>query len=290
VLLVDAPPELLTRQGTFPPSAAAALTALAAGCLVSGRLADEGRGYWRAALDVAGLGAVAYLTALTLEGPWLALAWALEACLLARISAWPGEELGAGAALCFVGGTAVHGVASVVMPASLVFGLDDPPAALIALGALALACSMCARELAGHAAWLRPALIVGELAALLYLASCAIVTPFQPSGAAADSTLLELDVRQQGQMALSVFWSLVGLGALVAGLLRDSHALRIGGLSVLFLAVAKVFMFDLATLGSIYRVVSFVGLGVLLLAGAFVWQRVRPRPLPDLRDVTEGLR
>ena len=85
-------------------------------------------------------------------------------------------------------------------------------------------------------------------------------------------------------------WALVGFGGLVAGLVRDHSALRRGALALLGLAVAKVFLYDLASLTSIYRVVSFIVLGLLLLCGAFVWQRVRPRPLPDLRGVPEGLR
>ena len=76
----------------------------------------------------------------------------------------------------------------------------------------------------------------------------------------------------------------------MAGLVRDERSLRLGGLSVLLLAVGKVFLFDLATLDSMYRVASFVGLGVLLLLAAFVWQRVRPRALPDFRDIAEGVR
>jgi len=36
-------------------------------------------------------------------------------------------------------------------------------------------------------------------------------------------------------------------------------------------------------------VASFIVLGLLLLGGAFAWQRVRPRPLPDLRAMPEGL-
>jgi hypothetical protein len=35
---------------------------------------------------------------------------------------------------------------------------------------------------------------------------------------------------------------------------------------------------------------SFVVLGLVLLAGAFAWQRIRPRPLPDLRTVPGALR
>jgi uncharacterized membrane protein len=49
--------------------------------------------------------------------------------------------------------------------------------------------------------------------------------------------------------------------------------------------VAKVFLYDLSTLTSIYRVASFLVLGALLLAGAFAYQRLRPPPPPDLRTL-----
>jgi uncharacterized membrane protein len=51
-----------------------------------------------------------------------------------------------------------------------------------------------------------------------------------------------------------------------------------------------VFLYDLAELSSGYRVVSFLALGTLLLAAAFVWQRMRPRPAPDMRSVPPALR
>jgi len=55
---------------------------------------------------------------------------------------------------------------------------------------------------------------------------------------------------------------------------------RIGLLFLAFLcllgiAVVKVFLYDLKTLGSIYRVGSFIALGLLLIAGAFAYQRVQ---------------
>jgi len=40
--------------------------------------------------------------------------------------------------------------------------------------------------------------------------------------------------------------------------------------------LAKVFLYDLSSLDSLYRVASFVALGALLLLGAFAWQRLRP--------------
>ena len=102
--------------------------------------------------------------------------------------------------------------------------------------------------------------------------------------------LVLLDVRQQGQVALSALWGTVGFAALVLGLRRDLRLVRLGALTLLLVTVGKVFLFDLATLTSIYRVMSFIGLGMFLLTGAFVWQRLRPRDVPDMREVPEGIR
>ena len=72
--------------------------------------------------------------------------------------------------------------------------------------------------------------------------------------------------------------------------MRDDVLLRRAALVLLAVTAAKVFVFDLASLTSLYRAASFVALGLLLLAGAFAWQRIRPRPLPDLRTVSGALR
>jgi hypothetical protein len=42
--------------------------------------------------------------------------------------------------------------------------------------------------------------------------------------------------------------------------------------------------------GGRLRLGSFIGLGLLPLVAAAVWQRMRPRPLPDLRDVPPAVR
>ena len=55
--------------------------------------------------------------------------------------------------------------------------------------------------------------------------------------------------------------------------------LRLGALVLLGVTAGQVFALDLATLTSLYRVASCVALGLLLLVGAYAWQRVRPRAL-----------
>ncbi len=76
----------------------------------------------------------------------------------------------------------------------------------------------------------------------------------------------------------------------MAGLIANLATLRRGALALLLATVAKVFLYDLASLTSIYRVASFIVLGLLLLGGAFAWQRIRPRTIPDLRAMPHALR
>lgn len=132
-------------------------------------------------------------------------------------------------------------------------------------------------------------LLGGAAAALLYLGPVAIITVFQPAAGAAPD-LLELGVRQQGQVLLSACWSLVGVVSLIAGLRRNHAPVRNAGLGLLLLTVAKVFLYDLSALTLLYRVVSLIALGLLLLVGAFAYQRLRPPAFPDMRSVHRSQR
>jgi uncharacterized membrane protein len=60
-------------------------------------------------------------------------------------------------------------------------------------------------------------------------------------------------------------------------LIVDDRALRRGALVLIAVTATKVFLYDLAELESLYRVGSLIGFGLLLLGGAFAYQRVRPQ-------------
>ena len=51
--------------------------------------------------------------------------------------------------------------------------------------------------------------------------------------------------------------------------------LRWLGLGVFALTVGKVFLIDLASLKTVYRIGSFLALGALLVAASFLYQRAR---------------
>ncbi len=174
-------------------------------------------------------------------------------------------------------------------PTGLVSGVDNLGAAAIALAAVAAAALRIGLR-AERGRGTARALIAASGVAVLYLASVAVMSGFQPAAGTEAVIVLDLSVRQQGQVLLSALWGLVGIAGLIAGLRRDLAPLRNAALTLLLVTVAKVFLYDVSTLTSIYRVVSFFVLGVLLLAGAFAYQRLRPPPLPDLRSAPPSQR
>jgi uncharacterized membrane protein len=209
----------------------------------------------------------------TLNGPAVVAGWSAEALVLA----WAGRrtntpERGLVASLVFAGLALGHVLVFEVPPDSLAYGLHSIPVAIgsVALVLVALAgIAAMYRDFVDPLAWACTGLVV-------YLASGLVVglagAQYQHS-------------TQTSQLVLSGFWGALGFAAIVAGLIRRQRALRLGGLGVLALAVGKVFVVDLAHLESIWRVGSFLAIGLLLLAGAFAYQRAR---LPSLREHREA--
>jgi uncharacterized membrane protein len=75
------------------------------------------------------------------------------------------------------------------------------------------------------------------------------------------------------QLALSIFWSLYALVVLSVGIWRRLRAVRLFAMGLLYLSIAKVFLLDLSFLATPYRIVSFLGLGVILLLVSLMYTR-----------------
>lgn len=287
--LTQAPPDALSTGGAFTVGGYAAVAATACAAFVAGRFVDDVRREWRVALDIVALSGAAYLTAVALDGPLLAVAFAGEAVALGLIAARERDTVAAWGGGAFLALALGHALVFEAAPDALVAGVGDLPGAALALGAVAGAALFGMRLLRGVPVDPRARATLATTGALtlLYLASVAIVTGFQPADGAVE---FEAGVRQNGQLLLSGLWACAGVSALVAGLRRDDRGLRIGALALLLVAVGKVFLYDLSTLTSLYRVGSFIGLGLLLLVAAGIWQRMRPSALPDLRDVPPAVR
>jgi hypothetical protein len=74
---------------------------------------------------------------------------------------------------------------------------------------------------------------------------------------------------------LTTCWALTGLALLVTGFVLHGRTLRLEGLGLLLVCILKAFLYDLRNLETIYRILSFVVLGLILLAVSWIYTRFR---------------
>ncbi len=278
VVLIAAAGYFALEQTGHPNAAAAWLLGMAAGHILLGAvgLRQPLNPEIGSLLIAVGMGLSALGFADALDGPVLAVGWAMQAAVLAYMATRASKEPGllgsstqrllaaAGASLGLALG---HVLLFEAPPDALANGVEDLSEALIGLGACAAAAlygRFALREIdprLGHVCEAVAAV------ALLYLGSVTIVDTVGVTDSG--------DTRQIGQALLSAFWTVTGLGAVLYGLLRDVQRFRLGGLALLALAITKVYTYDLAALEQLPRVLSFIALGLFLLVGAFAYQRVR---------------
>jgi uncharacterized membrane protein len=202
--------------------------------------------------------------ALAIDGPALVAGWSAEALVLAWAARRFGDPRGQIASTAFFTLALAHTVLLEAPPDALRSGVDDFLLAAIAVAIVGVTAAALSRL--SSLPELRMIFAGVAATAAVYLPSLAIVSAFNGD---------ELQPGQTPQVLLSAFWAVAGLAGIVVGLLRDVRMLRLGGLALLLLAAAKVFAYDLSELESIYRALSFIALGLLLLGGAFAYQRIR---------------
>jgi len=67
------------------------------------------------------------------------------------------------------------------------------------------------------------------------------------------------------QTALSIFWASLALAAMVFATRKSARPIWFAGAALLATLIAKLFFVDLSSVGSIERIISFVGVGVFML-------------------------
>lgn len=156
------------------------------------------------------------------------------------------------------------------------WGLDPShiaglPSAIIALSAFALAAWM---SLAGRNVpyvrsedWFSRVALVAAIGHLFVAATLIVRWSNHPTNMpSAATTSVEM-------WTYSAVWALFGAAVFWEGMRRGSAMLRWIGLVLLLITTAKVFLFDMARLNGFVRVLSFLGLGVVLLAIAWAARR-----------------
>ena len=114
-----------------------------------------------------------------------------------------------------------------------------------------------------------PALLALANVATLWLFSAEIL-------ASAGSDLFDLSRDAQenvSSLGLSLLWAVYAGVLIVLGVVRRLRWVRVAGLALLAVPVIKLFAYDSQTLEQEYRVIAFIALGLILLAGGLLYQR-----------------
>ena len=74
-------------------------------------------------------------------------------------------------------------------------------------------------------------------------------------------------------LSLTALWAIYAVILLVVGMIKQWRPVRLAALALLAIPIIKVFVYDVRELKDLYRIIAFVGLGVLLLASAYLYQR-----------------
>ena len=86
------------------------------------------------------------------------------------------------------------------------------------------------------------------------------------------------ELRWRMQLGLSLLWTVYAAATLAWGFVRRSVALRYAALFLFGLTIVKVFFVDMASVKTVYRMLSLLVLGVVLLLVGLLYQKASRRP------------
>ena len=290
VVSLDRSDRAIVHHGQASGWGTLALAVIAASLLATAVLDPRLRAYamWLPA------GLMGWLATLALPGQYPLVVWAAvsaaascvvvqrPAVLERRLDMHPLRELAA----------LVAGLTSVVVLAAyetphMLFTTNHTPArnlvaAVASVTALALVTAAATAPVHRGQRWrvggvrVAFAFAVATCALALWALAAAILGVFQ-IGVAATTGRAVNDAFQRGHVAVSVSWVLIGLALVVVSLRGDRRPLRIVGVALLFVALGKLFLYDLAFLTAMARAVSFIVTGSVLLVAALLLQRFAPQ-------------
>ena len=82
-------------------------------------------------------------------------------------------------------------------------------------------------------------------------------------------------LRNLRQLLLSTGWLVYSIILMALGIWKRNRMVRIESIILFGVSILKIFIYDLSFLDTLYRIFSFIGLGVILLAVSYLYQRYR---------------
>jgi len=84
-------------------------------------------------------------------------------------------------------------------------------------------------------------------------------------------------IESKASSSLSVLWGFYAIILLAFGIARKSRPLRLMGIGLLGITIFKLFFYDLWSLGTLYKIISSITMGVILLAASFAYSKYKDK-------------
>jgi uncharacterized membrane protein len=219
-------------------------------------------------------GLLAMAIRIQFDRQWVTLGWALEALALVWLFgrlAHPAVAVFAGALYALVGARLLFN------PAVLGYAERGLPILnwILYTYGIAIACCWAGQSMLRRASgnrwisWLASGVSLIGLLLGFWFVNLEILDFFSTGSRIA----LDDEYGYAVKLAFSVGWGVYAVGLLMAGVVSHLKALRYLSLAFLVLTVGKVFLYDLAALGGIFKALSFLGLAAGLVIVSFFYQR-----------------
>lgn len=130
------------------------------------------------------------------------------------------------------------------------------------------------RQRATFPEWGTPAstLLIASNIFSLWILSFEVWHSFESAMSSAEPASME-GLRNAQNLSLTAIWAIYAVIGLVIGIMKRWRYVRLGSLAFLAVPIIKVFVYDVFKLELGYRIGAFVGLGLLLLVSAYLYQR-----------------
>jgi uncharacterized membrane protein len=245
---------------------------------------------WLHYLSVA-LTLAAAATALQFDGAWLTLAWGVEGTAVVWIALRERREWLRRAGLLLLAVAAARLFDTLVSPVSAThIALFNSRTALAAALIAALYFLARLHRLTPHLGpggrqWRARFLVLANAATLVALTAeidayffARDAEAFRGGPTVASARTLSV-VRE---MSRSIAWTAYAVALIAIGIRRRYAPLRYLAIAVVGVTLLKVFLVDLAELDRIYRVLTFIIVGVLLLLASYLYQRHTTAGAPEV--------
>jgi hypothetical protein len=222
--------------------------------------------------------ALAFVTVaipLQLKEQWITIGWALEGAALAWLAT---RVPHAGLRASTVGLLAAVFVRLVLNPDVFYY---EPRGALRILNWYLYTYAICAAATLLAARWLHrtvwgdgravvPGLLYTGGAVLLFWVLNIEIADFYATG---PEITFRFGVTVAQDLTYTIGWLVFGMAALAAGIFSQSRTARIASLALIAVTTVKCFLYDLRSLGGLYRVGAFVGLAISLALVSIALQK-----------------